>query len=206
MKYIEKKEEPEDFRDWKNKENENWKPDYSSLDKDIRISLKNSLIAEQGYLCCYCERRLDETDSHIEHLVPQSLGLVDPLDYGNLLCSCQDQISRGEPRHCGNLKENWYDESQLISPLDKSCEGRFAYTGNGKIKLANENDSAAQETIEKLGLDIDKLKDLRKKVISRFFDPGMSKDDRKKFAEGYLKMKDGRYNPFYTTIWYLFLK
>lgn len=94
-----------------------------------------ALMAEQGYICCYCERRLTNDDSHIEHFRPQSDPTVDPLDFGNLLCSCQNQLKKGEPRHCGNLKGEWFDRDLLVSPLIPGCEDRFAFTGDGEIKV-----------------------------------------------------------------------
>lgn len=117
MKHIVKQEEPQKFLDWKNLAGENWQPTYGGLSGYPKKALKNSLMAEQGYICCYCERRLTDNESHIEHFRPQSDPAVDPLDYRNLLCSCQNQLNKGEPRHCGNKKEDWFDEHLLVSPL-----------------------------------------------------------------------------------------
>jgi uncharacterized protein (TIGR02646 family) len=71
-------------------------------------------MEEQGFICCYCERRLEERESHIEHLRPQYPYVNDQLKYQNMLCSCLKQLNAGEPRHCGNLKGNWYDENQFV--------------------------------------------------------------------------------------------
>ncbi|MEM9009171.1 MAG: retron system putative HNH endonuclease [Cyanobacteria bacterium P01_F01_bin.86] len=107
MKYIEKTEEPRTFSDWKSLANEDWQPTYGSLSGTIKTDVKAALMAEQGYLCCYCERRLVEDDSHIEHFRPQSDPMVDPLDFSNMLCSCQNHLKKREPLHCGNLKGDW---------------------------------------------------------------------------------------------------
>ena len=161
MKHIEKQDEPQAFIDWKALADENWQPTYDNLSSDTKRAVKYALMAEQGNICCYCERRLTDDDSHIEHFMPQSDPAVDPLDFGNLLCSCQKQIKKGEPRHCGNLKGDWFDRDLLVSPLTLDCENHFAFTGDGGIKSLTENDPSANETIVRLGLGIPKLNAMR---------------------------------------------
>ena len=90
MKHIIKCSEPQAFADWKDQANEDWQPDYDDLSGAPKEAVKEALMKEQGYLCCYCERRLTDDDSHIEHLRPQSDPAVDPLDFANMLCSCQN--------------------------------------------------------------------------------------------------------------------
>lgn len=205
MKYITKQDEPKAFVDWKAQTNEDWQPIYGDLAGEPKKAVKKALMAEQGYICCYCERGLADEDSHIEHFRPQSDPAADPLDFGNLLCSCQNQVKKGEPRHCGNLKEDWFDPNLLISPLDPGCENRFAFTGDGVIKPAADDDQAAWETIARLGLDISKLNDLRAKAIEPFLDDGLSTEEIQTFVSGYLtRDTSGRFGEFWTTIRYLF--
>lgn len=205
MKYVEKGYEPEAYAKWKALANEDWQPTYDDLSGDLKASVKRSLMQEQGYLCCYCERRLIETDSHIEHFQPQSDPAVDPLDYDNLLCSCQNQIKKGEPRHCGNLKGDWYDPELLVSPLDPDCESRFGFEGDGWIKPADKNDRAARETITKLGLDIPKLNNLRAGAIDPFLEESLTQNELHQFVSGYLSADDkGHLGEFWSTIQYLF--
>ncbi len=202
MKYIMKGDEPEEFKDWKAQENENWRPAYENLSGDIKKAVKNSLMAEQGHICCYCERLLIDTDSHIEHLKPQSNPSVDPLDFGNMLCSCQNLLKKGDPRHCGNRKE---DNCLLITPLTNNCGELFTYTHDGEIQATVQGDTAVQQTIKILGLDIAKLNALRKNAIEPFLDEDLDPDDVARFVSGYLK-KDaqGKFSEFWTTINCLF--
>lgn len=204
MKYVKKRHEPEAFAKWKALANEDWQPTYDDLSGDPKAAVKRALMQEQGYLCCYCERRLIEMDSHIEHFQPQSDPAVDPLDYDNLLCSCQNRIKKGEPRHCGNLKGDWYDPELLVSPLDPDCTSRFRFEGNGLIKPADRHDRAARETITRLGLNIPKLNDLRASAIEPFLEEGLTQDELRRFVSGYLSIDDGRFGEFWTTIKYLF--
>lgn len=205
MKHIVKLHEPQTFLDWKAGANENWQPTYADLRGEIKQSVKQALMVEQGYICCYCERRLMDDDSHIEHFRPQSDPQTDTLDYANLLCSCQDQLMKGDPRHCGNRKEDFFDEQLLISPLDADCAARFSYSGNGEIQPANEDDNSARETIRRLGLDIPKVNALREKAIEPFLDGALSDIELRQFVTGYLqKDSQGMFGEFWTSIHYLF--
>ena len=205
MKHIAKQGEPQSFSDWKALANDDWQPTYGDLSGATKNDVKAALMAEQGYICCYCERRLADSDSHIEHFRPQSDPTVDPLGYSNFLCSCQNQMKKGEPRHCGNLKDDWFDAVLLISPFEPGCEDRFSYTGDGIIKPARDQDQGASETIKKLGLDIPKLNALRAEAIEPFLDDEISADEMQAFVSGYLEEDaHGRFGEFWTTIRYLF--
>jgi len=205
MKHNVKREEPEEFITWKLLSNDDWQPAFGNIPGEVKNVLRSALMAEQGGICCYCERRLSAEDSHIEHLRPQSDPMVDPLDFGNLLCSCQNQIRRGTPRHCGTLKDDWNEPEMMVSPLDPNCESRFAYDGDGVIRPAIADDRGALMTIEKLGLAISRLNDLRARVIEPFLDEDLSPEEVRLFVAGYLaRDESGRYGEFWTTIRHLF--
>jgi len=203
MKYIIKGSEPQELIDFKAKANPDWIPLYSNLDKPVKKAVKIALMEEQGYICCYCERRLTENDSHIEHFKPQSDASVDPLDFSNMLCSCQKNIRKGDPLHCGNSKGDWFDATLLISPFNPTCKDKFGFKGDGTI-YALDNDNSAIKTIEKLSLDIGKLNSLRESAIEPFLDDSLSDEELSDFVNGYLTQNDGQYEPFQTTIQHLF--
>jgi len=207
MKHIVKGNEPLEYTEWKNKANDDWRPTYSALSGDEKKAVLDSLKSEQGYICCYCEGSLVDKYCHIEHLKPQHLDEVDPLDFSNMLCSCQVNIKKGEPINCGNSKNGWYDEALFVSPLDPACETKFKYTFDGRIMPMLDTDLSAITTIDKLQLQIDKLNALRSKAIEPFLDQELSEEDVTNFANGYLEQNNqGRFNQFYTTIKYLFFK
>lgn len=205
MKHIHKGAAPDRLKRWIALGDENWQAEYSNMPQGIKKTVKEALMAEQGWLCCYCERRLTDEDSHIEHFRPQSNPDVDPLDFSNMLCSCQNQLKTGEPRHCGHLKKDWFDPYLLVSPLQANCECQFAFSGIGEIMPAANGDRAADETIARLGLNIRKLQALRNKAIEPFLDDFLNTEDLRKFVEGYLdRDASGQFGQFHTTIRYLF--
>ena len=69
MRYIKKQETPPAFTDWKAQENEDWQPYWNSKTTNFQNPEKRivheSLLQEQGYICCYCQRRIDLNNSHI---------------------------------------------------------------------------------------------------------------------------------------------
>ena len=207
MKQIVKDQNTPDFDKWKALANEDWQPTYENLRDPEKKEVKDSLMKEQGYICCYCECRLTDDDSHIEHFNPRSNNAANPLDYTNMLCSCQNRLEQGEPRHCGHLKGDWFDNRLLVSPLDPDCEGHFAYTADGKIQPARKSDDAARMTIEKLGLNINKLSAIRKKAIEPFLDENLSEREFSQFVSGYLRKNTGKmFGEFWTTIDYIFVQ
>ena len=195
MKYIHKKSgEPDELTAHKRAATLNWQPTYNNLDKK---PIKQALMHEQGEICCYCESRLDVNDSHIEHLIPQSDPACDPLDYGNMLCSCLSNLKKGEPRHCGVHKGN---HILPVTPLDARCERLFDYTADGAI-LPAANSEEARESIAILQLDIPKLRAKRRDAIAPFLDGTLSSQEFDDFVNGYLqKDAHGRFSPFHTTI------
>jgi uncharacterized protein (TIGR02646 family) len=97
MRYIKKQEAPPEFTEWKAQENEDWKPFWNSKATNFRNPQKEivhqSLLTEQGYICCYCQRRINLNNSHIEHFKPKDESCYPELslEYTNFLASCQKE-------------------------------------------------------------------------------------------------------------------
>ena len=67
MKYIKKGDSPAKFEQWKIdfKDRTGREPVYLDLKGSIKRDLKETLLKEQGYICCYCMCRIASYDSHI---------------------------------------------------------------------------------------------------------------------------------------------
>ena len=193
MKFISKSDDPMELVAWKqvDKMFQKGRPNWNRVPGNIKRIIKDHLKKEQGYICCYCEQSLSDEDNHIEHLKPKGENYFPQhqIDYDNLLCSCQFEIEKGEPRHCGNSKGSWYDDILLVSPLDSKCEEKFKYTFDGYIEAVDESDISAITTINKLRLDLDKLNDLRRKTIEPFLDEELTVEEVKTFVSAYLVPK-----------------
>ena len=206
MKYIQKGKEPQIFSEWKAKQRPlgvNY-ADYEYLSNPERKAVHISLLSEQGYICCYCCKRVEQNNSHIEHLDPQSKTDAElSVDYTNMLASCGRDTNW--PEYCGNKKQNI---SIGVSPLQANCEEFFSYSSSGEIlpttnNLAHPKD--AQTTIEVLGLNHYDLTQGRIQALEAL-QGIMTQEEAELLAQVCQQMNaQGRYQPFCNAVLY-FLK
>jgi uncharacterized protein (TIGR02646 family) len=191
LKHIKKNQSPQDFLEWKNLANKDWQPTWNNFQKPEKTSVHNSLIQEQGYICCYCERRITREISHIEHLKPRNKYPNLALDYTNLIASCQGENATPPliPVHCGHKKSEWYKESLMVSPLGSNCVDFFRYTDDGQILPTTDSDKkvAAKETIIRLALNINKLRKMREQAIEGILEiiDTLNNNEIKKLINGF---------------------
>lgn len=200
MKQTTKGESPAAFEAWKAQQNENWVPEYGLLQNPEKQILHTALLAEQGYLCCYCGRQIFIDDSHIEHFRPQRQFPQESLDYSNLHASCIRQSRPQAPLHCGHAKGEKYDQALAISPQDPECESRFVYTWVGGVRPAQGVDESARYMIDLLALDCPFLRNRREEALRRTFDleflATASTDELFRLAEGFRAPIAGRMAEF----------
>lgn len=210
MKYIQKSKEPRSLTGY-NQRKSNRTSNWKSFTKSVKEDVYQSLLKEQGYVCCYCGIRIARRKCHIEHFRPKSKYTHLTFEYTNLIASCQgeDEVRPTKPVHCGHKKTNWFDEDLMISPLNPECDKYFRYSGSGDIlPTADPNrEMAAQTTIEKLDLNINKLRKMRRVALDGVLQSiqGLSEAEIELLAQAYLKPdSDGMYVPFYAAISYFF--
>ncbi|MEG4166690.1 MULTISPECIES: retron system putative HNH endonuclease [unclassified Microcoleus] len=204
MKYIQKGKEPQKFSDWKAiQKSLGVNYDYKYLSNPEKKAVHISLLSEQGYICCYCCMRVEQSNSHIEHLAPQSKTDSElSLDYTNMLSSCGRYPNW--PEYCGNKKQNF---AIGVSPLQANCEEFFNYSSIGEIlptanNLAHQKE--AQRTIEVLGLNHFDLTEGRKQAFEAL--EGITQEEAELLAQVCQQMNaQGQYQPFCNAVLY-FLK
>lgn len=178
MIYIKKGKEPEEFKKWK-EENEGANY-HQGLTKEAITALRNALLQEQGYVCCFCgcaigpydfsaklicQKSLKQKDSHNisnAHIIPQSKDLSMTLEYNNICASCDTRKhfwnTTGE-RHCDDKQGK---NDLPITPLQEDCISFFSFKSDGSIDVneekSEEDRKKAKETIDILGLDVESLK------------------------------------------------
>lgn len=196
MKYIDKRNEPPEMLVWKAQACDDWRPTWAGLANPERTKLREALLAEQGYICCYCQSRIkDNTDSHIEHFKPRSAFPAEQLNYYNLLASCANR------QHCESKKTDWYDPTSMISPLESDCEAQFSYTSRGMIRASETaaRKNAAEAMISKLKLNCDSLTRRRRDAIDGILPvlETIGAADISKLIRNFsAKNGDGQFEPF----------
>lgn len=210
MKHIQKDKEPEWFAQWKVEFQTNngrlarYAEDFSTNDNlgyCRRKRLRGALVKEQGYICCYCMKRIYETSSssHIEHFWPKSIERFADLDldYENLFASCEGHAP--DEDHCGHRKDDWWHPNMVI-PTDSKIEDIFIYWDDGTIHSREgipESDIANQ-MIEHFGLNSFYLERNRREAINALevFDDAYeeySDDDIRELIAFY----SGKHNGYY---------
>lgn len=210
----------------------NWKKNFKAVNgrdaeyEDLKgtseyLRLKESLVKEQGYICCYCEKRIGKepfsVDCDIEHFMPRhpdrrilsakewAVCRNAQLDYANLFASCKGE--QGESAdHCNHKKDNWFSFQSCISPTDPRIEGIFGFRLDGKIFV---RDPAGQEMARHLNLNSYVLKEQRKAAFDAVLD--LEFEDEDLLGEGdyvaaviedYGTMANGEYAEFCSMITY----
>jgi uncharacterized protein (TIGR02646 family) len=157
MKKIIKQSEPRSLVEHRSKANANY-DNYPDKDK-----LRESLLKEQGYICCYCMSRIKLAEMKIEHWQPQTKYTSGQLDYRNLLGACMgNQGARPQNQHCDTKKG---DSEITINPIegDKNCENLIKYRPDGKIY--SDDVSVNHDLNETLNLNLEFLKKNRKVAL-----------------------------------------
>ena len=176
MRHIEKSLEPCEYSDWKSRQTEDWIPCWNNFQNPEKDIVKKSLLKEQGYICCFCEMQLENIEKcEIEHIIPRHVVekyKKTDLDYDNFAACCYGGSKDKKPRvmHCDKAKDSWYNPALFVSPLQGDCKLYFKFESNGNILCSDDpkRRKAADMTIRKLGLDVQKLNDLRKAAIDVF--------------------------------------
>ncbi|ELS32373.1 MULTISPECIES: retron system putative HNH endonuclease [Pseudanabaena] len=157
MKKIIKQSEPRSLVEHRSQANANY-DNYPDKDK-----LRESLLKEQGYICCYCMSRIKLDEMKIEHWQPQTKYISRQLDYRNLLGACMGkQGARPQNQHCDTRKG---DSEITINPIegDKNCERLIKYRPDGEIYSTDE--SINRDLNETLNLNLEFLKKNRKAAL-----------------------------------------
>lgn len=157
MKSIIKQSEPKSLVAHRSQANANYE-NYPDKDK-----LRESLLKEQGYICCYCMSRIKLDEMKIEHWQSQTKYSSRQLDYKNLLGACMGkQGARPQNQHCDTKKG---DSEITINPIevDKNCENLIRYRPDGKIY--SDDVLINRDLNETLNLNLDFLKKNRKAAL-----------------------------------------
>lgn len=166
-----------------------------------KAELRESLLQEQGHLCCYCMRRIAASTMKIEHWASQSQNRELALSYDNLLGACYG--GEGKPfgsQHCDTHKGN---TSLTINPTQVGdCERLIRYTASGEV-LSNvpQIDTDLNET---LNLNLGWLK-MNRAAVMRGVIEGLKRKQAKgtwtrplieKEIDRWRTLKNGKYREY----------
>lgn len=204
MKYIKKGESPRSLEEYKITDGASFQ-DLDDNHTSIKREIKNSLIDEQGGICCYCGTRIDRMDSVIEHFKPKAKNLFPELqlEYSNLLASCfggqiDRRTNRRFPLCCDANKENRVIE---VSPTDPDCESCFKYDDEGNIYGTTPE---ARHAIQILNLNNEVQKNRRRAAIQVYSNLPEETDWQDEIRFLSARDRNGLYQPYcFAAIYYI---
>lgn len=135
--------------------------DFDNLYKD---DVRASLLEEQGHICCYCMKRIPETNinpsTKIEHFLCQKYHSDQELNYGNMLLACSGQ--EGLPGHLQTCDTRKGNQTLSFNPSDqtRNIEDLIKYKSNGEIYSSDDRFNEELETV--LNLNVNTLKNNRR--------------------------------------------
>lgn len=136
---------------------------FDNLPREVKDRLRTSLLKEQGYICAYCMKKLEDDSSKvkIEHYVARNE--ENELEYKNLLAVCKGNEGESfEKQTCDTRKGN---KEIKINPQVNSDILTIRYTSNGEIK--SNNSDYQRDFDETLNLnDIFGLVESRKETLN----------------------------------------
>jgi uncharacterized protein (TIGR02646 family) len=201
MKYIVKSKKPKVLLNFKNeyRKKHGRNAVYGDITPDVKNNLKSALLEEQHFICCYCMKRINQNNSHIEHIKPQVRFPSETLDYSNLLLSCNG-ISNNKD-NCGHRKDDWYNAKDFLTPINPDCEKIFTYSITGKMDALKEN---GKITISKLNLNSNLLVRARKEIIrfSGLFDGEFKQKKQEILAYNTMPNRENELPPYCMAVIY----
>jgi uncharacterized protein (TIGR02646 family) len=135
---------------------------YDDLGKREKVDLRNKLLNDQGYICCYCQKRLPHkfiVKSKIEHFRSQENNPQLQLEYRNLFIACNG-IGNSKNFTCDTNKANL--DINSFNLLISNITSKIKYTKNGLI--FSDDQSIKNEIESILNLNDENLRKSRASV------------------------------------------
>lgn len=201
MKYIRKDPPPRSLVEYRNRPGATYKK--FTRGKIRYNETKKALCNEQGYICCYCGRRI-KTDSRtqIEHFYAKGTAEYEEmqLDYETNLLACCDG-GKAE-RHQGLIdKTKLFCEAVKgnkilpVNPLTIECENKFLFDSDGIVIGVGKD---AEVTIKMLNLNSPYLVNMRKHAINYYntYCPTFTREEWEQEMIRLDQKRDGEFEEF----------
>ncbi|WP_027001405.1 retron system putative HNH endonuclease [Hugenholtzia roseola] len=151
---------------------------YDDLRGSDKDEVKSALLENQGYICAYCMKPINENTMGIEHFKSQSTDPHLDLDFNNMLAVCRDQNEHCDVYRSRQLDADGKQKNFVYLPNPKSLEFarlKFNYA-RASFEITCSNDDNVTQELEKsenlpprnglLNLNCKTLTDLRRSAWS----------------------------------------
>jgi uncharacterized protein (TIGR02646 family) len=163
MKQIVKLNEPNSLLEHRANAHSN----FDNIPSNIKEQLRQNLLSEQGYICCYCMKRIPESNPpnlKVEHFCCQADNEHLQLTYSNLFASCTG--NEGQPKKIQTCDTKKGNSRLTINPISypPNCETLFKFNAEGEISSVNDDAEINRQINEILNLNMQTLKDNRREI------------------------------------------
>ncbi|MCP4676954.1 MAG: TIGR02646 family protein [Deltaproteobacteria bacterium] len=131
--------------------------------KDV---LRRRVLTDQGFLCCYCMRRIDLRKMKIEHYRSQSKHAAEQLDWKNMLGACEG--GEGLPQKLQTCDAHRAADDLYVDPQNETHMTRLRYLPDGEILHQEGTDRIQRDLDVTLNLNNDSLKMQRVSALNGF--------------------------------------
>ena len=137
MRAIEKRQEPRELREYR------CQPDAiydGPLFTPVKQIVRERLLREQGYICAYCMKRIDELEMKVEHWHCQDKYPDEQLDYQNLLGVCTGNEGESLTKATCDTRKGNQDLKYNPATPSHRIESHIQFLGNGKIQADSDEE------------------------------------------------------------------
>lgn len=155
------------------------KDDNSKIPRvTIHTDVLKDLLKEQGYICAYCMRTINENNATIEHIIGQKykdsssnkIGEIEDTNYDNMLAVCKGDSCQ-DKSHCDKSRADFQSTRSLlfVSPLNSTHMTNIKFSQSGVIYYKEPEDKIdiRHETVDdkEIRYDINKVLNLNCKNL-----------------------------------------
>lgn len=146
---------------------------FYNIPQDAKEELKLNLLIEQGYICCYCLKRIPEKidkdglityEMKVEHHQSQDGHQLLQLQYSNLFGACTGNEGKPGKLQTCDTKKGSQDLTINLIATQPNCEGLFKYNAEGEISSLDDDEDINRQINDILNLNMQSLKDARREV------------------------------------------
>jgi uncharacterized protein (TIGR02646 family) len=140
---------------------------FDNIPLATKEELRQSLLSEQGHICCYCLKRIPENTPpymKVEHYKCKANFGPLQLNYTNLFGACTGNEGQPKIKQTCDTKKSNTDLNINPTSILPICETLFKYNADGEISSITDDEGVNRQLNDVLNLNMQTLKDGRSEI------------------------------------------
>lgn len=213
MKYIQKSSEPRSLAQVKNLKYPRLELTFTNLPPHVVNDIKEHLLMDQGFLCCYTLDEINAENAILVHFDPIDYFPDSALDYKNMYLALRQPdnlppkyrvgyLSKGNaiiPNYLADIRCSAYFRYNTLGEMIPSNTFRTVKKCHDNFRKLSPEQQTALCTIDLLNLNAERLKDQRKAIHNQIVE--LARKTNKSKIEGFIRHlqmpnPEGKYRRF----------